>query len=77
MIGLLLLLVAPLWVGAYIVAGWFGVAVMAIAGVVFEAGTLALDELQVRRQRAIVLRRWDRMRGEDLRARLLERARRG
>ena len=56
----IVLLVAPFWVGAYILAGWAGVAVMAVLGFLGEALFFGLDELHARRQAAIARRRWER-----------------
>jgi hypothetical protein len=55
----IVLLVAPFWVGAYIVAGWTGVAAMALLGVIGELVILAYDEIGWRRQRRIARDRWE------------------
>lgn len=57
------LLVAPFWVAAYIVAGWAGVAWLAVVGVAGEVLLFGLDELGRRRQCEVARRRWERWHG--------------
>lgn len=57
------LLVAPLWVGAYVVDGWRGVAVMAAASVLGNLLLFALDELERRQASARARERWGRWHG--------------
>lgn len=57
------LLVAPLWVGAYIAAGWTGVALMALVGVLGELLLFGWAELEDRQVAAVVRRRWERWHG--------------
>lgn len=56
---ILLLLIAPFWVAAYVRAGWVGVAFMAAGNLLVEGMLRALDHVRDERDRAIALRRLD------------------
>jgi hypothetical protein len=44
-------LVAPWWIASYVVAGWTGIAVMAVVATAGEVVLFAADELRARQQR--------------------------
>ena len=52
-------LVAPWWVLAYIVGGFWGVLVMAVLGLLGEVLLFALDEREARAVRRTVVGRWE------------------
>ena len=57
------LLVAPFWVGAYIAAGWYGVAFMAIVALMLELQLRNAQAQQQWQDSAIARERWGRWNG--------------